>query len=359
MTQVPEYGRRREAARRIRELRIEIADRITDDFLRRHPEWLERYGDRARARGIEDARFHVDFLAGAVESGSPDAFADYGRWTAEVLESRGIEPAFVVENLEQVDEAIRKILEPEDRTFASLVARAGIQAARDVGESSTTDDAPTPAPDDDLALTRSLYVQSILQGDKRAALAVVDEALNRHPVTAIYRGVVEAAQVEVGRLWAGNEITVAREHMATAVSQYVLGELYSRLPIPERTVGRAVITGVEGEQHQLGANIVADLLEAEGWSVRFLGTQMPHADIVQAVGEHEAGVVGISATMLFNVSSVASLIRDLRGTGPEDLRIVVGGRAFRSRHALWRDIGADAAGGNLDEALELFHTMGT
>ena len=124
-------------------------------------------------------------------------------------------------------------------------------------------------------------------------------------------------------------------------------------------MGRAVITGVEGERHQLGANMVADLLEAEGWSVRFLGTQMPHRDIISAVEEHDAQVVGISATMLFNVASVSSLIRDLRSSSGDELRITVGGRAFRSSPDLWREIGADGTGGNLDEALQAFRRFGT
>ncbi len=376
MTGSPDYGRRRDVARRIRAHRAELADQITDDFLRRHPDWLDRYGDRARARGVEDARFHLDFLAGAVESGSPGAFADYGRWTAEVLDARGIDPAFVAENLEQVGDALQEVLDPEDREFVSATLRPGIQAAREVGsgasqegdratperlegKSSTDGDDGAAIVADDLALSRSLYVQSILQGDKRAAVTVVEEALRNHPVTAVYRRIVEEAQGEVGRLWARNEITVAREHMATAVSQYVLGELYSHLPSPERIVGRAVITGVEGEHHQLGANMVADLLEAEGWSVRFLGTQMPHRDIVEAVGEHDAQVVGVSATMLFNVSSVSNLIRDLRGSVGTGLRIVVGGRAFGASPELWQEIGADGAGGNLDEALAVFRELGT
>ncbi len=356
MTTLPPYARRREVASRIREVAAELARQITEDFLGRHPDWLDRYGNQARARGVEDARFHLDFLAGAVEGGSPRSFEDYGRWTAGVLQSRGIAPRFLTENLEQVGDALQEVLDPEDRALVQMILRAGIDAAQEGGKGAerAEDDEGDPASDDDLSLSRSIYLQAILQGDKRAAVTVVHQALERHPVTAVYRRIVEGAQVDVGRLWAQNEITVAREHMATTVSQYVLGELYSRLPTPETILGRAVITGVEGEQHQLGANMVADLLEAEGWSVRFLGTQMPHRDIVEAVENHEADAVGISATMLFNVSSVANLVRDLRAAVGANLRIVVGGRAFGASPELWRDMGADATGSDLDEALAAF-----
>jgi len=376
-----DYAGRRSLTTCIRDLRGELAEAVTAEFLERHPDWVDRYGDLARVRGVEDALFHLDFLAGAVESGSPEAFADYGRWTAGMLAARDIAPRFLAENLRQIRAALEPHFDAADFAFVREYLDAGIDAVREVGDvrsagdpgSGTSsesegrlsdegarDDARSRAaePGRDLDLSCSLYVQAILQGDKRAAVRVVDEALRFHPVTAVYRGIVEAAQVEVGNRWALNRISVAREHMATAVSQYVLGELYSRLPVPEKIIGRALITGVEGERHQLGANMVADLLEAEGWSVRFLGTQMPHRDIVQVTEEHEADAVGISATMLFNVPSVSRLIRDLRAVGGKDLRIVLGGRAFRSSPHLWRELGADAAGGDLDSALTAFRPFG-
>lgn len=355
MIEALEYGRRRDLALLLRQLKSAVAEEVTRDFLERHPDWVERYGDLARLRGVEDATFHLDFLAGAVEGGSPEAFADYGRWTAGMLAARNISPPFLVENFEQIREALADRLDPDVNGVVRAVVQAGIEAAL----ATVVEDNDRPSLEDDpLALDRSLYLQAVLRGDKRAAVAVVNEALERAPITQVYRGILEKAQVEVGHLWARNEISVAGEHMATAVSQYVLGELYSRLPVPERVMGRAVVTGVEGERHQFGANMVADLLEAEGWSVRFLGTQMPHRDILSAVQEHDARVVGISATMLFNVGSVSSLIQDLRKTVGDGLQIIVGGRAFRSSPDLWREIGADGQGGNLDEALESFRQLG-
>ncbi|MEX2531783.1 MAG: cobalamin-dependent protein [Gemmatimonadota bacterium] len=358
MTTTLDYDHRRDLAARIRAEGAKLPEEITEEFLRRHPDWMGRHGDLARVRGVEDVRFHLDFLAGAVESGSPAAFADYGRWTAGMLESRDIAPHFLVENFEQLGDALETRLDAEEHDLILGMLDAGIEAAWAVGRGTSSGDEPdAPGAPDDLSLNRSLYLQAILQGDKRAAVAVVKDALRTHPVTAVYRGIVEEAQIEVGALWARNEISVAREHMATAVSQYVLGELYSQLPVPKEITGRAVITGVEGERHQLGSNMVADLLEAEGWSVRFLGTQMPHRDIVAAVEEHEADAVGISATMLFNLGSVSDLIRDLRALKGSDLPIMLGGRAFKSNPDVWREIGAHGVGRDLDEALRLFRSL--
>jgi methanogenic corrinoid protein MtbC1 len=81
---------------------------------------------------------------------------------------------------------------------------------------------------------------------------------------------------------------------------------------------------------------------------------MPHRDILAAIEEHEATLVGISATMLFNLPRVRSLIEDIRGTlrvcAP---RIVVGGGAFRSCASFSEELGVDGPGRDVADALRL------
>src|SRR5262245_43994160 len=61
---------------RLRHLKPQVAEQVTEVFLERHPDWLLKYGERARKFGIEDAQFHIDFLRGAVEANSIQAFED-------------------------------------------------------------------------------------------------------------------------------------------------------------------------------------------------------------------------------------------------------------------------------------------
>jgi methanogenic corrinoid protein MtbC1 len=122
--------------------------------------------------------------------------------------------------------------------------------------------------------------------------------------------------------------------------------------------GKMIVTGVEGEMHQVGANMVADVLETQGWDVRFLGTNMPHRGILQAVEEHQCSAIGISVTMLFNVPQVISLIGDLRGRyGHENLKIIVGGAAFRSAPRLYEEIGSDGFARDLKATIDLTRSM--
>jgi methanogenic corrinoid protein MtbC1 len=115
---------------------------------------------------------------------------------------------------------------------------------------------------------------------------------------------------------------------------------------------QAIVTGVAGECHQIGANMVADILENDGWNVEFLGTDAPHSGIIDAVRTQNSDLLCISATMLFNVPHVVRLIRDLRGLYPR-LRMLIGGSAFRTRPELWAEIGADGFAPDLNGVLDV------
>lgn len=320
-----------------------IAETVTEAFLLRHPDWLERYGERARTAGIEDALFHVQFLSGAIETDSPDAFADYVRWTTGVLEARGIDRAFLAENLLQVGEAAVELLAVHQRP---VIDRFLVMPG-DIAAPANPDAAESP-----LALPRRLFVQAILNGERRGAVAIASEALrNGASIEDLYADVFQDALYEIGRRWERNQISVAQEHMATAITQYVMAQMYERIPPAAAGRGKAVLTGVPGELHHVGALMVADVLEAHGWETRYLGSNLPIPSVVSTVRDHAPDVLGISVTMIFNLHHATRLIgavQDLK----HPVRIIVGGGAFRGRHH-WREIGADDYAPDLRSAVAL------
>jgi len=338
---------RTELVDRLQQLKYEVAQQVTQMFLERHPEWLLKYGERARKFGIEDAGFHIDFLRGAVEAGSVQAFEDYCEWAAGLLRSRAIASHFLVENLTQIETVLASRLFPEEQTAVACFMDAGRVAC---GREN-----PLPTqPDTPLTLTRNVYLQSILIGARAGSVRIVEEAIQRGTdVFDIYDRVFQESLYEVGRLWAAGKISVSAEHRATAITQFVMAGMYSRaVAVPPATpLRQAIVTGVAGEMHQIGANMVADVLENAGWSVEFLGTDAPHGGIVEAVRAQDSDLLCVSATMLFNVPNVVSLIRDIRSASPK-VRVLIGGSAFRAAPQLWADIGADGFAPDLHGAVE-------
>ena len=319
-------------AQRIRLARESLAQRVNEEFFRRHPDWKERYGERGVRLGFEDACFHLDFLSSAVEAGTASSFADYVLWARRMLQSRGIAAAFLEENLNQVGIAASSLLDPAEQACVAEFIEAGALACQRELPALTL---PEPAV--------TVFVHALLAGNRKAALNVARDFLAQgQSVPDVYLKVLQPSMYEIGRLWETNQIRVAREHMATAITQYVMGQLFPLLQeasSPKR--GTAVVVGVQGELHQLGALMVSDVLEADGWQVRFLGSNLSHPEIIDAVKQEQATLLGISTTILFNVPKALELIQSVRDT-VAPVSIIVGGAAFKSTDLLWKEAGADA-----------------
>lgn len=319
-----------------------LAEAVTDAFLLRHPDWVTRYGDRARQAGIEDARFHVQFLTAAIERDARDDFRDYVRWAARVLGARGIDTVFLRENLEQIQAAAGQHLADADQgLIASFITFATAAGAID----------QAPEADGPLSLTRRLFVQALLTGHRQAALNIALEVLrNGVAVQDLYADVFQDGLYEVGRLWETNVITVAQEHMATAVTQYVMAHVFGSINSPGPSRGVAVMTGVPGELHHVGALMVSDMLETHGWQVQFLGSNLPIASILGAITKAQPQLLGVSITMPFNLHHATGLIAQAKRAIP-GLRAVVGGAACRGN--TWRDSGADDYASDVRGAIAL------
>ena len=198
------------------------------------------------------------------------------------------------------------------------------------------------------------YLASILAGNRKAALNIIMDAFQGgYPIPHIYMDIFQEALYEIGRLWESNRITVADEHMGTAITQFVMSNLYQHLQISDQQMGKAVITGVQGELHQVGANMVADLMEADGWDVMFLGTNVPPEGALESVRQHGADLFGISTTMLFNIPKVIHLVEAVRSEFGHSIQIMVGGAAFKGLEKLPVGLEGCMVAMDLNQALEL------
>jgi hypothetical protein len=249
-----DYPRRRKLANCIRAVRDSVAMQVTADILVRRPDWAARYGARAEQFGIEDAKYHIDFLASGIEAGGEETYRQYGRWAATVLTSRGIEANILAESLCQIQAALLSLVEPVDHAIIERFVTAALEGCTQSG----SEPAAEPCEAGELV---SLYVDSFLQGKRRGALALILDAVRQgHAVLDLYAGVLEPAMCRIGAMWETNRITVAQEHTATLITQFVMANLYPMIDPPSTKGAKLVLTGVPGEYHQLGANMVADSL---------------------------------------------------------------------------------------------------
>ena len=117
------------------------------------------------------------------------------------------------------------------------------------------------------------YTQTILSGDDQAAFQILQEmVLEGCQLGDIFLNLITPALVNVGQLWCDGEIGVGLEKLASHLvlkhMDRLRGMHSSERP---RLPQRILVACVEGELHCIGARMVADLLDIEGWSVDFLG----------------------------------------------------------------------------------------
>ncbi len=129
----------------------------------------------------------------------------------------------------------------------------------------------------------------------------------------------------IGDLWAQNAISVADEHLATAISHQMLLSLYGPLQSgPPRTRERILLAAVEGQHHVLGLRMVADLLEGAGYDVLYLGADVPTESLVRFAQEHEPALVGLGSSFAGSSAQLVSAILEISEARPET-RFLLGG----------------------------------
>jgi MerR family transcriptional regulator, light-induced transcriptional regulator len=202
---------------------------------------------------------------------------------------------------------------------------------------------------------RTAYLEAVVAGDTYQARGTAEAAVHGlDDMREFYLEVLQPVMVDIGRLWQRGEISVAQEHLATAIAGRVMASFYVRFMNRKPTKGAAVITAAPNEFHELGARMIADFLEIDGWDTAFLGADTPAEDLIQLLRGRKHELLGISVMMPFNLDKVGSLIAAIRAI-PElaALKIMIGGGALNLMPGLKDALRADGFATNAATAVAL------
>jgi diguanylate cyclase (GGDEF)-like protein/PAS domain S-box-containing protein len=184
------------------------------------------------------------------------------------------------------------------------------------------------ASDEIVSALASAFGRALRAGSSAKAEQVMDEALLAGVAPAAIQALVIGPAMEhIGELWESNSISVADEHLATAISHEVLVRLFDALSVtPARSRELVLLAAVEGQRHNLGLRMIADVLEGAGFEVLFLGADVPLDALRGFVAEHQPAVIGLGFGIATDVSHLAEAIQAIHEVSPEP-RIMLGGRA--------------------------------
>jgi methanogenic corrinoid protein MtbC1 len=294
-------------------------------------------------------KFLLDYLAESVAYESPELFISCLSWARVYFSGLHFPETSLPTMLSCTRQVLTERLPEEIRLPALNILDAGLHSLEQVPavpDSFITGEAAL----DQLARA---YLDTLLRGDRQSASKMILESVEQGmDIKDIYLNVFQSTQREIGLLWQTNQIGVAQEHYCTAATQMIISQLYPYIFASKRNGRHMVATCVGGELHEIGARMVADFFEMDGWDTYFLGANTPMEGILRAISERKADVLAISVTMTYHIEKVAELIAEVRHSKlDEHTKILAGGYPFNIAPNLWKSVGADAYARDAQQAL--------
>ena len=138
--------------------------------------------------------------------------------------------------------------------------------------------------------------------------------------------VVAPAVEAVGDGWSSGALSVAQEHMSTAVFRRVLGWQLGAYRV-DGDMPRLVVATPPGEAHELGALMVAVSAVGEGWGITYLGPDLPVAELLAAAGTSRPEPSRSAPSTLPNDEELLAAVKATREGLPERTPLMIGGAA--------------------------------
>ncbi|MFN2185248.1 MAG: corrinoid protein [Anaerolineae bacterium] len=187
----------------------------------------------------------------------------------------------------------------------------------------------------------SIY-QAVMEGDADEAASQVQAGLDAGIAASdiLNKGCI-AAMAEVGQLFEEGEMFVPEMLIAARAMQAAMLVLKPHLAEGEIVSSGTVVIGtVNGDLHDIGKNLVGMMMEGAGFEIVDLGTDVKPDEFVEAVRQHNADVVGMSALLTTTMPSMKATVAALTEAGLRDrVKVLIGGAPVTQAFA--DQIGAD------------------
>ena len=169
--------------------------------------------------------------------------------------------------------------------------------------------------------------KSLLEGNRFECQKVVKEfRKTNQSIIVLYEEIFKKSLYRIGEMWEYNKISVAVEHMATAITEGIMNELFPEIMSLERVDKKIVISCVENEEHQVGGKMVADIFEKNSWDTHYLGANTPMNELLSFCDLVKPDLICLSLSVYENVQFLLKEIAGIREV--TDIPILIGGQAL-------------------------------
>jgi 5-methyltetrahydrofolate--homocysteine methyltransferase len=195
--------------------------------------------------------------------------------------------------------------------------------------------------------------QTLIDGNIGKVVSLTKEALDGgiSPQQILDKGLLAGMDV-VGQRFKAEEMFIPE---VLRCAKCMHGAMEILRPLLAETgvesIGTFVIGTVKGDLHDIGKNLVGMMFEGAGFNVVDLGIDREPQAFVDAVKEHKAKIVGLSALLTTTMPMMGETVKAIKEAGIRDqVKIMVGGAPVTASFA--EKIGADAYASNAASAVE-------
>jgi len=189
--------------------------------------------------------------------------------------------------------------------------------------------------------------------DEDLALKLVKEALAAKVSALEILTACQNGMTEVGRRFECQDYFVSDLMMSGEIFKQVGVLLEPELKAGGSTaVGKIVFGTVKGDIHDIGKDIVVNMLKSANFDVIDLGVDVPPEKFISALKESGATVLGMSGLLTLAFDSMKITVQALQAEGLRDqVRVMIGGGPVDAN--VCRFVGADDWGADAQHAIRL------
>jgi len=143
----------------------------------------------------------------------------------------------------------------------------------------------------------------------------------------IEKGITEAARI-IGEKFESMDYFLGELLIAEEIITKSLNRFISVLPASDRveTKGTVIIATVYGDIHDIGKNLLSQMLKIHGFEVHDLGRDVPSIQVVNKAMETGADIIALSSLMSTTMPSQKEVIEMLTEFGNrEKIKVIIGG----------------------------------
>ncbi len=323
--------------------------------LKNQPYLYELIGQNPQEVMLDNHENHFKFMSNVFIFNDFQLMVRTVSWVYRSYHARGFSPDYFPTVINAYIKAVEKHMDPSNASNINKVYGWLLDNHLDFIQLSQTKKEIPFIMDKSWENIRDQFLGALLRGEHQDCLKITkDNVTTATDLEAFYLQVIQPVMFKVGLLWEQGDISVAQEHLATAIVSRVMASLYPRFITVKQTKGTALITAAPNEYHELGARMVADLLEMDGWDVKYLGVNIPIVDLIDMMINLKPSLLGISVGMAFNMDKTREIITLVRDNPQlKDTRIMLGGQFFYDNPNAWSLMGADGWGSDGKSAVKL------